>query len=105
VWNHNFTLPELILRKKIKDTFESITQPIMSGLRRDLGAIISRMHKLDFGKGLDESISIDGTNMYMKNLSERLVFIRNDVLLPINTGDTNKERYVQRFDPWTFLHI
>jgi hypothetical protein len=34
-----------------------------------------------------------GASLYMKDLSEKLAFIRSDVLAPINTGDTNRERY------------
>ena len=65
--------------------------PVQTALRRELAAIIARLHRLDLGKGADEAPSLGAASMYIKELSEKLAFVRNEVLAKCNAGENNRE--------------
>jgi hypothetical protein len=70
--------------------FTSLTDPLISAIRRDLVAIIVRVHRLDLSND-NQSDGMGGSSVYMKELSEKLGFIRADVLSRISAAEYNKE--------------
>ena len=61
----------------------------MSAIRRDLNAIIAKLHKLDLGKGMDAASG--GASPYMKDLVEKLNFIKTEILSKFIVGDTSRD--------------
>ncbi|TDL26039.1 hypothetical protein BD410DRAFT_784062 [Rickenella mellea] len=82
-----------ILRPTIKDlhtTFETIVHPLLASIRRELSAIIARLHRLDLGRGLDASTGLGGTSTYMKDLADKLTFIKSEVIAKFNVGEASR---------------
>ena len=72
--------------------FSRIVDPLLLAIRRDLGAIIAKLHKLDLGKGIDASATgHGGASTYMKDLIEKINFIKTEVLARFAVGDANRE--------------
>ena len=68
---------------------------MLSAIRRELGAIIAKLHKLDLGKSLDVGGGGGhGASTYMKDLVEKINFIKSEVLAKFNVGDLSREWYV-----------
>lgn len=76
--------------------FDRIVDPLLSALRRELSAIISRLHRVDFGNTsmVDPMTMGGGTSVYMKDLIDKLDFVRNGVLGRYNVAELTKEWYV-----------
>jgi hypothetical protein len=63
---------------------------LLAAIRRELGAIIARLHRLDFGKSQDIGMG-GGPSLYMKDLVEKLAFIKKEVLSKFNVGDAGRK--------------
>ena len=61
--------------------FERLVDPLMSSIRRELGAIIAKLHRMNFSDTADPTASIGGgPSPYMKDLVEKLNFIKTDIV-------------------------
>jgi len=61
-------------------------------IRREIGATIARLHRVDFGKTLDDiPPGMGGASVYMKDLGEKLSFIRKEVLSRYVIGEVTQE--------------
>jgi hypothetical protein len=78
----------------IKLAFDRLVEPLLTAIRRELGAIIARLHRIDFGKPFDPMSGMGGTSLYMKDLIEKLSFIKLEVLSQLNVADAGREWYV-----------
>ncbi|KAJ4468253.1 Golgi transport complex subunit 5-domain-containing protein [Lentinula aciculospora] len=65
---------------KIHATYEQIVDPLLTAIRRELGAIIARLHRIDFGKSTDRAAGMGGPSFYMKDLVDKLSYIKLEVL-------------------------
>ncbi|KAJ1300517.1 hypothetical protein OPQ81_005329 [Rhizoctonia solani] len=75
--------------KKIERQCEGISEPLLSAIRRDLGLILSRMHRVDFSKSF-EAVAPGmggGASTYMKELTAKLGFLRNEVFSKFSAND------------------
>jgi hypothetical protein len=53
------------------------------------------MHRVDFSKDMDPNAALtDGTSPYMKDLSDKIVFVREAILSQLHVGDLMRERFV-----------
>ncbi len=78
--------------QEINRAYSRIVDPLLLAIRRDLGAIIAKLHKLDLSKGIDASASgHGGASTYMKDLIERINFIKTEVLTRFSVGDATRE--------------
>ncbi|KIK67031.1 hypothetical protein GYMLUDRAFT_156005 [Collybiopsis luxurians FD-317 M1] len=60
--------------------FERVVDPLLTAIRRELSAIIARLHRIDFSKSVDKSAGMGGPSFYMKDLVDKLSFIKSEVL-------------------------
>ncbi|KAF9071043.1 Golgi transport complex subunit 5-domain-containing protein [Rhodocollybia butyracea] len=90
---HNDTFLQVLYPsiQKIRLAYERIVDPMLTAIRRELGAIIARLHRIDFGKSVDRSAGMGGPSFYMKDLVDKLSFIKTEVLSKYSVeGDSHK---------------
>ncbi|KAL5523935.1 hypothetical protein ACEPAG_8108 [Sanghuangporus baumii] len=75
--------------REIHRVFDSIVDPLLSAIKRDLSAKVAKLHKLDLGAP-DASSGMGGPSTYMKDLVEKLNFIKSEVLAKFNV-DVSRE--------------
>ncbi|KAH8119187.1 hypothetical protein DFH11DRAFT_1874064 [Phellopilus nigrolimitatus] len=73
--------------KEIRRSYDRIVDPLLVAIRRELGAIVGKLRKLDLGKAPDASAGMGGPSTYMKDLVDKLTFIKTEVLAKFNVGD------------------
>ncbi|KAF5351759.1 hypothetical protein D9756_007411 [Leucocoprinus leucothites] len=71
-------------------SYERLTDPMLAAIRRDLGTIISSMHRIDFGKSVDPLAGMGRSSLYTKELTEKLNFFKSEVLSKYDVGDVKK---------------
>lgn len=54
-------------------------------IRRELSAIIAKLHRIDFAKSVEPGMG--GTSLYIKELTEKLSFIKAEILARYTLGD------------------
>ena len=54
--------------------------PLLAAIRRELGAIIAKLHRMDFSDSADRMGTGGGPSPYMKDLVEKLNFIKTDII-------------------------
>lgn len=65
--------------------------PLLASMRRELGAIIARLHRMDFAGSSDPLAGMGGgPSPYMKDLVEKLNFIKSDILSMWNVPDVSQ---------------
>ena len=65
----------------------------MGAIRREMGAIIARLHRVDLGKGTDAA-GLGGPSNYVRDLVEKLAFVKNELYANYTVGDVSREWYV-----------
>lgn len=65
--------------------------PLLAAIRRELGAIIAKLHRMDFSDSADRMGTGGGPSPYMKDLVERLSYIKSDVLCQFNVAEVNQD--------------
>ncbi|KAK0437510.1 Golgi transport complex subunit 5-domain-containing protein [Armillaria borealis] len=70
--------------------YERIVNPLLTAIRRELGAIISKMHRFDFGRSADPMAGMGGTSLYMKDLVEKLAYIKTEIFSKFGIGDEKR---------------
>ncbi|CAE6427730.1 unnamed protein product [Rhizoctonia solani] len=75
--------------EKIERQCEGITEPLLSAIRRDLGLILARMHRVDFSKSFEAMAPGmgGGASTYMKELTAKLGFLRNEVFTKFSVNE------------------
>ncbi|EPS96257.1 hypothetical protein FOMPIDRAFT_1062295 [Fomitopsis schrenkii] len=67
---------------------ERIVDPLLGAIRRELGAIIAKLHRMDFSDAVDPMSAMGGgPSPYMKDLVEKMSFIRTEVLVQYNVPE------------------
>ncbi|KAG5637228.1 hypothetical protein H0H81_005350 [Sphagnurus paluster] len=85
--------------KSIFQAYEQLVEPLMAAIRRELGAIIVKLHRIDFGKSADPMSDMGNSSFYMKDLIEKLSFIKMEVLDKFSLGEAGQKWYI------FFLHF
>ncbi|EIN11737.1 hypothetical protein PUNSTDRAFT_119002 [Punctularia strigosozonata HHB-11173 SS5] len=75
--------------QKVQSAYERIVDPLLSAIRRELAAIIARLHRIDFGQS-DPLAGMGGTSPYMKDLVDKLSFIKVEILSKFNVGNASR---------------
>ncbi|KZT65969.1 hypothetical protein DAEQUDRAFT_813938 [Daedalea quercina L-15889] len=71
---------------------EQIVEPLMGAVRRELGAIIAKLNRMDFSDAVDPMSAMGGgPSPYMKDLVEKMTFIRTEVLVQYNVPERIRE--------------
>jgi hypothetical protein len=70
---------------------------LATAIRRELGAIIARLHRIDFGKPVDSMTGMTGgPSLYMRDLLEKLALLKGEVLIRFNIGEDARSWSVLR---------
>ncbi|KAI0823334.1 Golgi transport complex subunit 5-domain-containing protein [Trametes gibbosa] len=91
---------------RLHDTFERVVDPLLAAIRRELGAVISKLHRMDFSDNVDPLTAMGGgPSPYMKDLVEKLNFIKNDVLALYAVPEVSRQWVISivRFVIKTFI--
>lgn len=79
----------------LKTLYVKHTTTLLSAIRREFSNSIARLHRVDYSKQSDPaSVILGGSSPYMKDLQERMTFVRLQILAPYNVGGLKKEWYV-----------
>ncbi|TFK54291.1 hypothetical protein OE88DRAFT_1654898 [Heliocybe sulcata] len=77
---------------KIRSAYQKVIDPLLTAIKRELGVIIARVHRADFGKDVDSMAGMGGgASLYMKDLSDKLSFIKMEILSKFSLGDEMRE--------------
>ncbi|RDB25440.1 Conserved oligomeric Golgi complex subunit 5 [Hypsizygus marmoreus] len=76
--------------QSIFEAYEGLVEPVMTAVRRELSAIIAKLHRIDFGKAVDPMSGMGGSSFYMKDLVEKLSFIKAEVLSKFSIGEAGR---------------
>ena len=74
--------------------YEGLMKPVMAAIWRELGAIIDKLHRVDFAKAVDPAPGMGGPSFYMRDLVDKLSFIKAEVLSKFNIGDAGRSWFV-----------
>jgi hypothetical protein len=82
----------------LEKEYARIVDPLLSSVRRDVGAIIARVHKLDFGSSMDAHASLGlgmgtaggGASTYMRDLVDKLSFVKTEIFPFFNIGEARR---------------
>lgn len=66
-----------------------MVDPILTAIRRELGAIIAKLHRIDFGKSVDP-VGMGGSSFYLKDLVDKLSFVKAEVLSKFNVAKAGR---------------
>ncbi|KAI0071918.1 hypothetical protein K474DRAFT_1651800 [Panus rudis PR-1116 ss-1] len=78
--------------QKMRAAFQRLVDPLLAAIRRELGAIISKLHRQNFSDSVDPMTAMGGgPSPYMKDLVDRLNFIKSDILSQYNVPDISQD--------------
>ncbi|KAJ7668407.1 Golgi transport complex subunit 5-domain-containing protein [Mycena polygramma] len=92
----------------IQQVYQRLVEPVLVAIRRELGAIIAKLHRIDFSKPADPMAGMSGASFYMKDLVDKLSFIKIEILSKFSVGDVGREWVISivKFVIRTFvLHV
>ncbi|OCH92516.1 hypothetical protein OBBRIDRAFT_886245 [Obba rivulosa] len=76
----------------MRRAFDRTSDPLLAAIRRELGAIIAKLHRMDFSDAIDPMSAMGGgSSLYMKDLVEKLSFIKTEVLSQFNVPEMQKQ--------------
>ena len=61
-----------------RTTYLSVVTPLLQAIRRDLGAVIGKVHRIDFNVAAGAGGSV--TSAYMRELCDKVAFVRLQIL-------------------------
>ncbi|KIJ67605.1 hypothetical protein HYDPIDRAFT_84403 [Hydnomerulius pinastri MD-312] len=64
---------------KIRAVYNQIVEPLLTAIKRELAAIVARLHRLDLQKAMDPMAGMAGTSLYMKDLVDKLNFVKTGI--------------------------
>ncbi|KZV95094.1 hypothetical protein EXIGLDRAFT_610971, partial [Exidia glandulosa HHB12029] len=79
--------------KNLRAIYMKAVEPLLQSIRREISAILARLHRVALGKGLDGAMGGmgGGASPYMKELCDKLAFIRAEPLAKFQVGDLLNE--------------
>ncbi|KAH8093869.1 Golgi transport complex subunit 5-domain-containing protein [Cristinia sonorae] len=78
--------------ERLERAFDKLVEPLTAAIRRELAAIIARIHRMDFGDSADPMAGMGGgPSPYMKDLVDKLNFIKSDVLSLWNVPEASQQ--------------
>ncbi|KAG6333689.1 hypothetical protein ID866_5396 [Astraeus odoratus] len=65
---------------KIHSGYDHVIEPLLTAIRREIAAIVCRLHRVDLERAVDPMAGMAGSSLYMKDLVDKLNFIKTGVL-------------------------
>lgn len=86
-------VPDVLLPpiNKLRQEIFEITSPLLSAIRRDLGSILARMHRVNFAT--PTMAEAGSSSPYLQDLGDKLTFVRAALLRPLRLGEMSKQWY------------
>lgn len=72
--------------QKLRQAYENLIDPMKTAIRRELSAVIAKLHRIDFAKSVDPMSG--GSSPYMKELTEKLAFIKAEIISRYDIDDS-----------------
>lgn len=63
----------------MREQYTRVVDPVLSAVKRDCGAILATLHRLDFGKS-GPAIGGGGASVYMEELAAKMNFMKQEIL-------------------------
>ena len=63
----------------MQEQYEKAVDPVLSAIKRDCGAILATLHRLDFGKS-GPATGGGGASVYMEELAAKMNFVKQEIL-------------------------
>jgi hypothetical protein len=67
--------------------YEKLVDPVLVAIRRELGATIAKLHRIDFARPFDPLSGGGGSSFYMKDLVDKLSYVKAEILSKFNVGE------------------
>jgi len=83
------------LEQTMHEQCERVVDPVLSAVKRDCGAIIATLHRLDFGKS-GPATGGGGASVYMEDLAAKMNFVKQEILERYTGMDVVRQWYVYR---------
>lgn len=78
---------DLRILQNLKSAFERIIDPVTLAIRREVSSIIAKLHRVDFAKPVDPTAGMGGLSLYLKELTDKLSFIKTELIMRYNLGE------------------
>jgi len=66
--------------QKIHAQYDHVVDPLLASIRRELSVMMSRLHRVDLQKVMDPTPGMAGSSLYMKDVVDKLNFVKTSVL-------------------------
>ncbi|KAI0036874.1 Golgi transport complex subunit 5-domain-containing protein [Vararia minispora EC-137] len=76
--------------KQLQIAYERVVDPLLGAIKRELSAIIAKIHVPSTVRDAD-SMEMGGSSPYVKELTEKLNFIKTEILCRFNIEDVTRE--------------
>ena len=63
----------------MREQYEKVVSPVLSAVKRDCGAILATIHRLDFGK-TGPATGGGGASVYVEELAAKMNFVKQELL-------------------------
>jgi conserved oligomeric Golgi complex subunit 5 len=77
------------------ETYRHIVDPLLAAIKSDSGAIIARLHR-DPTRSTDPLADMGGSSAYIKEVTEKLGFVKTEILARLSIEDVTREWFVFR---------
>jgi hypothetical protein len=74
--------------KKLHVTYDSIVDPLLTAIRRELASIVSRLHRVDLQKAMGPMAGMAGPSLYMKDLADKLNYVKTQIFTNFSSDAT-----------------
>ncbi|KAI6046013.1 hypothetical protein EDC04DRAFT_2864916 [Pisolithus marmoratus] len=71
--------------QKILARYDRVVDPLLAAIHKEIAAIISRIHRVDLQKSVDSMAGMAGPSLYMKDLVDKLDFVKASILSNFDT--------------------
>lgn len=72
---------------RLEEAYKRNANALDVAFKREISAILSRLHRVDFAKPMDPMSMGGGASPYMQDLIDKLGFMRSELLSRMSMGD------------------
>jgi hypothetical protein len=83
--------------QKLHVTYDSIVDPLLTAIRRELASIVSRLHRVDLQKAMGPMAGMAGPSLYMKDLADKLNYVKTQIFTNFSSDATQSWYALQTF--------
>jgi hypothetical protein len=80
------------------ENYRHIVNPLLSAIKSESSMIISKLHR-DQGRSADPLAEMGGSSAYVKEITEKLAFVKTEILARLAIEEVAREWLVHRCFP------